>query len=144
MGAGHRDPQKLSSFPPDNMKITTGIGLFFLITLLISLIVPEVESRSITPHRGPLARRKLGAGKRGVRAKIAKKKSGRKGRYSKKGGRRGGRTEDIPDADVIEDDYPAADAGLGAAGGEGGDICEVLMFDRGDGTYSLKFIQNKC
>ena len=23
-------------------------------------------------------------------------------------------------------------------------LAQVLMFDRGDGTYSLKFVQNKC
>ena len=23
-------------------------------------------------------------------------------------------------------------------------VAQVLMFDRGDGTYSLKFVQNKC
>ena len=65
-----------------------------------------------------------------------------RGRYNRKGrrgGRRGGRNGDIPDADVVTD---MADPATG--GGEGGEVCEVLMFDRGDGTYSLKFVKNNC
>ena len=31
-----------------------------------------------------------------------------------------------------------------AAAGEDAGVCEVIMFDRGEGTYSLKFVQNAC
>ena len=83
------------------------------------------------------------AGARGIRAKLrrAGKRGGKKARKSRRGkkGRRRGRTDEIPDADVVTDDVAADEA----AGGEG-EVCEVLMFDRGDGTYSLKFVQNKC
>ena len=136
---------------------------------MMTLLLP----RSIRPHRGALARRGLGGG-RGVRAKMAKsKKRGRtskRGRSRRgRNGKRGGRTGDPPLTDVVTDDAasdPAA-AGEAGAGGEVGhlnlppqhyylfqvheffnnlhlQVCEVLMFDRGDGTYSLQFIQNKC
>merc|ERR1712158_80561 len=82
---------------------------------------------------------------RGIRAKMANRKSkkGGRGRNRKrsrkarrgKNGRRRGRQDEIPEADVVSDD---------GGSGDGGDVCEVLMFDRGDGTYSLKFVQNKC
>merc|ERR1712080_278634 len=106
--------------------------------LLLSLAIPDVETRSLRPHRGAIARRGMARGTSGLRAKG---KGARKGRYSRKGkkGRRGGRTGDIPDADIVTDD----EAALGAGGAAGG-VCEVLMFDRGDGTYSLKFIKNNC
>merc|ERR1712105_413697 len=114
--------------------------------LVLSLIIPEVESKSIRPHRGALARAGRGGAGRGIRAKLQRSKKGRRGGKKSKKSRRGrngkrrGRTDgEIPDADVVTDDA-AADP---AAEGEDGEVCEVLMFDRGDGTYSLKFIQNK-
>merc|ERR1719305_1908342 len=78
-----------------------------------------------------------------MRAKMGdggEKKGGRGRKRSRKArrgknGRRRGRQDEIPEADVVSDD---------GGSGDGGDVCEVLMFDRGDGTYSLKFIQNKC
>ena len=119
------------------MSSTSGLGLFLLLVLVLSLVIPDVESRSLRPHRGPIARRGLGRGRNGVRAKMANR--GRYNRKGRRGGRRGGRNGDIPDADVVTD---MADPATG--GGEAGEVCEVLMFDRGDGTYSLKFVQNKC
>jgi len=82
-------------------------------------------------------------GGRGIRAKMANRRSKKGGRGRKrsrkarrgKNGRRRGRQDEIPEADVVSDD---------GGSGDGGDVCEVLMFDRGDGTYSLKFVQNKC
>merc|ERR1712012_703781 len=82
-------------------------------------------------------------GGRGIRAKMANRKSKKGGRGRKrsrkarrgKNGRRRGRQDEIPEADVASDD---------GGSGDGGDVCEVLMFGRGDGTYSLKFVQNKC
>ena len=114
-----------------------------VLVLVLSLAIPEVEGKSIRPHRGALARRGQ-AGARGVRAKLARragKRGGKKARKSRRGkkGRRRGRQDELPEADVVTDD---AAEGSGA-GGEG-EVCEVLMFDRGDGTYSLKFVQNKC
>ena len=65
--------------------------------------------------------------------------------------RRNGRWSD---ADVETDDTPVNDAdadlpgkdegAVGAAGalGDLAGICEILMFDRGEGSYSLKFIKN--
>jgi len=130
------------------MKLTSALGLSLVILLVLSLIIPEVESKSIRPHRGALARAGRGGAGRGIRAKLQRSKKGRKGGKKSKKSRRGrngkrrGRTDgEIPDADVVTDDAAADPA---AAGGEDGEVCEVLMFDRGDGTYSLKFIQNKC
>merc|ERR1712037_142609 len=124
------------------MKLTSALGLTLVLLLVLSLIIPEVESKSIRPHRGALARAGRGGAGRGIRAKLQRSKKGRRGGKKSKKSRRGrngkrrGRTDgEIPDADVVTDD-PAAE-------GEDGEVCEVLMFDRGDGTYSLKFIQNK-
>jgi len=129
------------------MKLTSALGLTLVLLLVLSLIIPEVESKSIRPHRGALARAGRGGAGRGIRAKLQRSKKGRRGGKKSKKSRRGrngkrrGRTDgEIPDADVVTDDA-AADP---AAEGEDGEVCEVLMFDRGDGTYSLKFIQNKC
>jgi hypothetical protein len=121
-------------------------GLVLVLVLVLSLAVPEVESRSLRPHRGALARRGS-QGARGVRAKLAarkgrggRRKAGRRNRRrgrNGRGGRRRGRQDEIPEADVVTDDGGSGD-------GAAGEVCEVLMFDRGDGTYSLKFVQNKC
>ena len=129
------------------MKFHSGLGLLLVLLLVVSLMVPEIEGRSIRPHRGPIAKRGRAGGRgAGVRSKLSRgRKSSRKSKKTRRGkkkGRRGGRTEDYPDADVVTDDTAAA-SDPASAGGEG-DVCEVLMFDRGDGTYSLKFIQNKC
>merc|ERR1711990_1225346 len=128
------------------MKLSSALGLALVLTIVLLLVIPEAESKSIRPHRGALARRALGmGGARGMRAKMADRKSkkGGRGRGRKssrkarrgKNGRRRGRQDEIPEADVVSDD---------GGSGDGGDVCEVLMFDRGDGTYSLKFVQNKC
>ena len=53
--------------------------------------------------------------------------------------RRKGRTGAAPDADVVTDDtFGNDDGALGDLAG----VCEILMFDRGEGGYSLKFIKN--
>merc|ERR1712172_121214 len=116
------------------MKLSSALGLALVLAIVLLLVVPESESKSIRPHRGAMARRAMGmGGGRGMRAKMANRKS-KKGRRGKNGRRRG-RQDEIPEADVVSDD---------SGSGDGGDVCEVLMFDRGDGTYSLKFVQNKC
>ena len=46
---------------------------------------------------------------------------------------------------VTDEDFEKEDSGAVEAAGALGDlagICEILMFDRGEGTYSLKFIKN--
>ena len=40
--------------------------------------------------------------------------------------------------------YPPGALDAAAAAGEDAGVCEVIMFDRGEGTYSLKFVQNAC
>ena len=53
-------------------------------------------------------------------------------------------TDDTPVNDA-DDDLPGKDEGAVGAAGALGDlagICEILMFDRGEGSYSLKFIKN--
>merc|ERR1712203_1290887 len=126
------------------MKLSSALGLALVLAIVLLLVIPEAESKSIRPHRGALARRAMGmGGGRGIRAKMANRKSKKGGRGRKrsrkarrgKNGRRRGRQDEIPEADVVSDD---------GGSGDGGDVCEVLMFDRGDGTYSLKFVQNKC
>merc|ERR1712126_298672 len=135
--------QTLSILPPVNMSPASGVGMFLLVVLLVSLMIPNVESKSLRPHRVPLARRGMARARSGVKAKMGKRKGARRGGYSRKGktGRRGGRDGHIPDSDVVTDDVGAA---MGSEAGAGGDVCEVLMFDRGDGTYSLKFVKNNC
>merc|ERR1712038_717343 len=128
------------------MKLSSALGFALVLAIILVILTPEAESKSIRPHRGALARRAMGmGGGRGIRAKMANRKSkkGGRGRNRKrsrkarrgKNGRRRGRQDEIPEADVVSDD---------GGSGDGGDVCEVLMFDRGDGTYSLKFVQNKC
>merc|ERR1712066_401436 len=126
------------------MKLSSALGFALLLAIVLLLVIPEAESKSIRPHRGALARRAMGmGGGRGIRAKMANRRSKKGGRGRKrsrkarrgKNGRRRGRQDEIPEADVVSDD---------GGSGDGGDVCEVLMFDRGDGTYSLKFVQNKC
>merc|ERR1711971_1044078 len=119
--------RRISRTRKSKMKLSSALGLALVLAIVLLLVVPESESKSIRPHRGALARRAMGmGGGRGMRSKKA-----RRG----KNGRRRGRQDEIPEADVVSDD---------AGSGDGGDVCEVLMFDRGDGTYSLKFVQNKC
>merc|ERR1739838_795308 len=127
------------------MKLSSALGLALVLAIVLLLVVPESESKSIRPHRGAMARRAMGmGGGHGMRAKMANRKSKKGGRGGRKrskkarrgkNGRRRGRQDEIPEADVVSDD---------AGSGDGGDVCEVLMFDRGDETYSLKFVQNKC
>merc|ERR1712088_563707 len=127
------------------MKLSSALGFALVLAIILVILTPEAESKSIRPHRGALARRAMGmGGGRGIRAKMANRKSKKGGRGGRKrskkarrgkNGRRRGRQDEIPEADVVSDDGGSRD---------GGDVCEVLMFDRGDGTYSLKFVQNKC
>merc|ERR1719483_1928448 len=92
--------------------------ILFCLALLLSLFSPEVETAAI---RG-----------RGRRIPV---------------NRRRGRTGAAPppDADMVTDDsFGKEEGAVGAAGGLGelAGLCEVLMFDRGESNYSLKFIKN--
>merc|ERR1711971_277209 len=137
--------RRISRSRKSKMKLSSALGLALVLAIVLLLVVPESESKSIRPHRGAMARRAMGmGGGRGMRAKMANRKSKKGGRGGRKrskkarrgkNGRRRGRQDEIPEADVLSDD---------SGSGDGGDVCEVLMFDRGDGTYSLKFVQNKC
>merc|ERR1719378_379053 len=110
----------------------SGLVILLCVALLFSLIDPEVDGA------------------------VARGNGGRGGRYNKYGRRQGARRIPVqrrkgrtgaapPDADVVTDDSFADDEGAVGAAGALGDlagICEILMFDRGEGTYSLKFIKN--
>ena len=45
---------------------------------------------------------------------------------------------------MTDDTFGNDDGAVGAAGalGDFAGVCEILMFDRGEGSYSLKFIKN--
>ena len=134
------------------MKISSFHSVFALV-LVVCLLLPEVESWGVRGRA--LASRR--AARRGPlkAAPSLRSKARRPARRPKRINRRRGSKsweEAPPEADVAYNDGsapsdPAADAGAVGAAGAAGDlagVCEVLMFDKGEGTYSLKFIQNKC
>ena len=89
----------------------------------------------------------LGAG-RGVRAKLARSKKG--GRTSKRGrsrrgrnGKRGGRQDELADADVVTDDAAADPAAAGEGGEVGGGYSCSLQLARFKIIYILEK-QNIC
>ena len=141
------------------MELSRGLALALILALLISLLAPEVEGAPKRSNRGrALANRGAGVRSRGLQGRLGRLKGGKKGKgRGRKGRRRArkvkrrrtGRWEegDPPmDAAPLEDDA-AADPGAldaAAAAGEEAGVCEVIMFDRGEGTYSLKFVQNAC
>ena len=45
---------------------------------------------------------------------------------------------------MTDDTFGNDEGAVGAAGalGDLAGVCEILMFDRGEGSYSLKFIKN--
>ena len=128
--------------------------LLLLLTLLISLLLPEVESAGLRKRgRAALASRRAHPRTRAVRAKINKGSRRRSGggRRARRVKRRRGRWEegDPPmdtgrSGDLVS--AASADPAVEAAGAaaELAGVCEAIMFERGDGTFSLKFVQNKC
>merc|ERR1711872_339792 len=82
------------------MKLSSALGFALVLAIILVILTPEAESKSIRPHRGALARRAMGmGGGRGIRAKMANRKSKKGGRGRKrsrkarrgKNGRRRGR-----------------------------------------------------
>jgi hypothetical protein len=128
------------------MKLSRGLGLLLVLTLVLSLLLPEVDA---APGRRRALGRRQGQGRgRNLRAKLAGRRKGQGGKRRRRQRRlkrrRTGRWEEgdppmDPEAAASE---PALEA-AGAVGEEAG-VCEVIMFDRGEGTYSIQFIQNKC
>ena len=109
--------------------------IILCVALLFSLISPQVEGavgRGRGRGRGGVGRRVVG-GRRSGRRQGARRIPGRRRR-----GRTGAASP--PDADVVTDeDFEKEDSGAVEAAGALGDlggICEILMFDRGEGTYS--------
>merc|ERR1711990_1396619 len=102
-----------SSTRRSKMKLSSALGLALVLAIVLLLVIPEAESKSIRPHRGALARRAMGmGGGRGIRAKMANRKSkkgGRGCRKRSKNGRRRGRQDEIPEADVVSDDGGSGD-----------------------------------
>ena len=121
------------------VKMRTSLVMILCVALLFSLLSPQVEGAvGRVRGRGGVGRRVVG-GRRSGRRQGGRRMQGR---------RRRGRTGAAPppDADVVTDeDFEKEDEGAVEAAGALGDlagICEILMFDRGEGSYSLKFIKN--
>ena len=156
----HSHPSALTTHRNRMELSKRGFALALILALLISLLAPEVEGASKRGNRGrALANRGAGVRSRGLQGRLGRLKGGKKGKgRGRKGRRRArkvkrrrtGRWEegDPPmDAAPLEDNAAAADPGAldaAAAAGEDAGVCEVIMFDRGEGTYSLKFVQNAC
>merc|ERR1711892_794897 len=122
-----------------SMKSGNSVLSLFLLVLLVSLLLPEADCWGVRGRA--LANRRI-ARKGPVRGSQGHRQRKQAGRPLRRRGK-----EDYPpdvDAATIDESAPAdavaSSSGEGAAGG----LCEVLMFDRGEGTYSLQFIQNKC
>merc|ERR1712106_968747 len=119
------------------VKMRTSLVILLCMALLFSLLSPEVEG-AVVRGRGRKRGGRVGGYKRKSRGQ-----GGRRTPVQRRRGRTGAATP--PDADAVTDDSVAKDDGAVGAAGALGDlagICEILMFDRGEGTYSLKFIKN--
>merc|ERR1711892_975692 len=126
------------------VKMRRSLVLLLCVALLLSLLAPEVEGAAIR-GRG----RRRGGGRVKSYRRNSRRQGGRRIPVQRRKGRTG--TAPPPDADVVTDDSgwddTAKDEGAAGAAGALGDLaglCEILMFDRGEGTYSLKFIKNDC
>merc|ERR1719168_341957 len=103
----------------------SGLLILLCVALLFSLLAPEVDG-AVARGRGGGRYNKYGR-RQGARRIPVQRREGRTGAAP-------------PDADVVTDDSFADDEGAVGAAGALGDlagICEILMFDRGEGTYSL-------
>merc|ERR1712123_544500 len=132
-----------------SMKSGNSVLSMFLLVLLVSLLLPEADCWGVRGRA--LANRRI-ASKGPVRSSQGQRPPQRKPKIINR--RRGSKAweEAPPESDVAYNDGsapsdPLQDAPALEAAGAAGDlagVCEVLMFDRGEGTYSLKFVQNKC
>ena len=118
-----------------------GLSLFCLLVLLVTLLLPEADCWGV---RGRALAKGRMARKGDVRTSQGKRQPARRQRPAQRRPLRRRGKDDYPDADVALNDAsapsePGADAAVAP-----GDLCEVLMFDRGEGTYTLQFIKNKC
>jgi len=138
--------QSFSRAPKMNTRWLVGLFCFILV---LSLLTPEVEGWGVNGRAVVAGKQKKGSPKK-VGLKGAGKRRARTRKINKKRNKKSWEETPPADADVVYDDYEAAasaDPGAVEAAGAAGDlagVCEVLMFDRGEGTYSLKFVQNKC
>merc|ERR1711872_269511 len=67
------------------MKLSSALGFALVLAIILVILTPEAESKSIRPHRGALARRAMGmGGGRGIRAKMANRRSKKGGRGRKR------------------------------------------------------------
>ena len=118
----------------------SSLVILLCVVLLFSLLSPQVEGAVGRVGRRVGGGRRIGRGQ--GRRRIPVKR--RKGRWS---------DDDVQvdnnaaenDVALPADEASTKDAGAVEAAGALGDlagICEILMFDRGEGTYSLKFIKN--
>merc|ERR1712106_935447 len=117
------------------VKMKSCLVILLCVVLIFSLLSPEVE--------GAVVRGRKRGGRVGGYKRKSRGQGGRRTPVQRRRGRTGAAPP--PDADVVTDDSVAKDEGAVGAAGAFGDlagICEILMFDRGEGTYSLKFIKN--
>merc|ERR1719445_801037 len=133
------------------MKSNRSLLSILLLALLISLMLPEADCWGVR-GRAVAKRRQAGNVRRSQSSGQRQRRPARRPkRINRRRGSKSWEESPPPDADVVNDDgsapsdpeAPGAVEAAGAAGDLAG-VCEVLMFDRGEGTYSLKFIQNKC
>ena len=112
--------------------------ILLCVALILSLLSPEVDGAVLRGNR-----RGSGGGRVGGYKRNGSRQGGRRIPVQRRKGRTGAAPP--PDADVVTDETSGNDGGaVGAAGalGDFAGVCEVLMFDRGEGSYSLKFIKN--
>merc|ERR1711935_735360 len=104
-----------------SMKSGNSVLSVFLLVLLVSLLLPEADCWGV--------RGRALANRRTARKELVRSSQGQRQRKQARRPLRRTGKEDYPA------DAEAPSSGEGAAGG----LCEVLMFDRGEGTYSLQF-----
>merc|ERR1711892_288228 len=132
-----------------SMKSGNSVLSLLLMVLLVSLLLPEVDCWGV---RGRALANRRTAKKGLVRSSQGQGPTQKKPKRINR--RRGSKSweEAPPESDSAYNDEsapsdPLQDAPALEAAGAAGDlagVCEILMFDRGEGTYSLKFVQNKC
>merc|ERR1711962_237363 len=125
---------------PVTMRFSSLFALTFGLILLLSLLCPDTEAATVRGRKAVGSRRSPGS-RTNARANFGKKRGrggSRKGRRFKKS--RNGRWEegDMAMDAAVEEDAAADDSGAMEAAevaGDIADVCEVIVFDRGEGTY---------